>query len=74
MTKLISYSIGTYEQTDEGKEWVSVRVGQFDSDAQAELTVREIGPDGRNVPTDDDGEHLAGLYIRRPGAEWFCRF
>jgi len=68
----ISYQIGYYQETCDGRAFEVVASRLLDSDAQAELEVRHI-IDGGQLPTDDDGEPLRGLYIRRNGVEWFSR-
>lgn len=68
MTK---YEFGTYDETPEGKVFRVIATAKCDSDAQAELTARQIGdrPEEYDI-TDMDGDELASLFVRRGDASW----
>lgn len=63
MTQVRSYKFGTYSETVDGKKWAQSFSQKCDSDAQAELEARNYCAE-----TETDA-----VYIRRAGAEWYCR-
>ena len=71
---MVTYKFGTYDDTVEGLEFLTIHTAECDSDAQAELTVRQIGEDEEFDLTDMMGEPLRGLYLIRGDAGWFVKF
>lgn len=65
----VIYKIGRYIDRVDGKEWVPLDISSFDikTDADCEHAVRRIGEE-------QEYNQLIGLYIRRNGIEWFCRY
>ena len=70
-TENIRYEFGTMIETVDGKEFHIIAQETCDSDAQAELTARQIGEEPEKFDiTDIDGNPLASLLIRRDDATW----
>lgn len=67
----MKFDIGYYDETFDGREWVSLRKFRFDTDAEAEAEIDLLADE---TPTDLDGNERNGLYIRRGNVKWFCRF
>ena len=59
----MKYTIGHYEDSEDGKIFRVTKIVKCDSDAQAEHEVRRLCED----------TEAAGYYIRRASNEWFAR-
>ena len=63
MKNLITYTIGEYAESADGKTFTAIKNMKCENDSQAEHEARRICED-----TD-----ATGYYIRRAGDEWFAR-
>ena len=71
ITENIRYEFGTMIETVDGREFRKIAEDVCDSDAQAELTAKQIGEEPEKFDlTDIDGNPLASLLIRRDDATW----